>query len=544
MFDAYNNFKSHMGKWRDFLACSTETSSERGEGNSDEAGEYVKKDRQLKVVNEVLMGAVCNPKMLQDFISPEDAKMGSTGDCKNIHWIQDRLDAHQQEAVAKALNTDTLCFIQGPPGTGKTTVITEICLQLLRINPTMRILVCSETHVAVDNLIEKFHKLKEKGVVKGLNCFRAYTKSKSENKAIQEASLDWHLNDYFSNLQKSCIGDNIADSLAEIFSYHMNDLTKELMLNADIVGVTCNSLAKNNFSANESFDYLIFDEVCKATLPEILIPLSICKRAILVGDPKQLPPVFLQEDQEIMERVDALELEKYMYIDTLFDRLPLGKKKFLGNQYRMTNEIGDVISKHFYDSKLKNGRNESIPNSILWCDYVPTRQWGDEEGSPYNMDEVEIVMQLLDGLKEKGHQEIAIISPYKAQKRRLKEAIREENYSNLSIDIDTIDSFQGKDADVVLFCITRSMGSLYFFSNPRRMNVALSRAKNLCCIIGYSQFAIQNKTLDNIYNAIPHKFFSLNDRNIGLGKSDENTNKIRQEKHCSDKSRKRNKYNR
>jgi len=510
MIDAYDNFKSHMSKWREFLGKATETSLEGVEEKDNEDGEYVKKDRQLRVVNEVLTGAVSNPKMLQDFISPEEAKTGLAGGNHNIHWIQDRLDVHQQEAVVKALNTDTLCFIQGPPGTGKTTVITEICLQLLRINPTMRILVCSETHVAVDNLIEKFHKLNEKGVVKGLNCFRAYAKSKSENKAIQEASLDWHLNDYLLNLQKSSIGDNIADSLAEIFSYYINDVTKELMLNADIVGVTCNSLAKNTFQPNESFDYLIFDEVCKATLPEILIPLSICKRAILVGDPKQLPPVFLQEDQEIMRRIDALELEKFMYIDTLFDRLPNSKKKFLGNQYRMTNEIGDVISKYFYDSELKNGRNVSIPNSILWCDYNPTAKWGDNEGSPYNLDEVNIVKQLLEKLSnENKKQQVAVISPYKGQNKKLKEAIKIDNYKNLDIEIDTIDSFQGKDADIVLFCVTRSVGWLYFFSNPRRMNVALSRAKNLCYIIGHARFATQNSTLKSIYASIPHKIFKV-----------------------------------
>ena len=511
MNNTYDNFKEHIGKWKEFLNASTENTPSTNDDDGQDAGEYVKRDRQLRVVSEVMMGAVSNPKMLQDFISPEDATDERISNTKNVSWIQDRLDSHQKQAVLKALQTDTLCFVQGPPGTGKTTVITEICLQLLRINPAIRILVCSETHVAVDNLIEKFYKLQESGVVKGLNCFRAYTKDRSSNVAIQEASLERHIDNYISALQKSRIGVNVVDDLATIFANQPVNLTKELMLNADIVGVTCNSLAKNNFYPNESFDYLIFDEVCKATLPEILIPLSICKRAILVGDPKQLPPCFLQEDQEIMERIDALELEKFMYIDTLFERLPDSKKKFLGNQYRMTNEIGDVISKYFYNSELKNGRNVSIPNSILWCDYNPTAKWGNNEGSsPYNLDEVKIVKQLLENLsKENKKQDVAVISPYKGQNKKLKDAIKIDGYPNLTIDIDTIDSFQGKDADVVLFCVTRSVGTLYFFSNPRRMNVALSRAKNLCCIIGYSNFATQNPTLKSIYESIPHKTFGV-----------------------------------
>jgi Asp-tRNA(Asn)/Glu-tRNA(Gln) amidotransferase A subunit family amidase len=130
-----------------------------------------------------------------------------------------------------------------------------------------------------------------------------------------------------------------------------------------------------------------------------------------------------------MERIDALELEKFMYVDTLFDRLPDCKKKFLGNQYRMTNEIGDVISKYFYNSELKNGRNVSIPNSILWCDYNPTAKWGDNEGSPYNLDEVNIVKQLLKKLSsENKKQQVAVISPYKGQNKKLKEAIKIDAY--------------------------------------------------------------------------------------------------------------------
>lgn len=61
----------------------------------------------------------------------------------------------QQEAVKSALGGGAISLIQGPLGTGKTQVITEICLQLYRQKPAVRILVCSETHVAVNNLISR-----------------------------------------------------------------------------------------------------------------------------------------------------------------------------------------------------------------------------------------------------------------------------------------------------------------------------------------------------------------------------------------------------
>ena len=505
--DAYESFKCHIKQWRSFLETATSTFYQSND--DDDFGEFTKKDRQLKILTNVLNGAVINPKMFQDFIYPEGSQQRKIEKYSNSMWIQKKLDNAQKEAVLKAIQTDSLCFIQGPPGTGKTTVITEICLQLLKANPLIRILVCSETHVAVDNLIEKFYKLNHEGKVENLSCLRVFSKGGS-NEAINNASINSCLEKYFNNLHRSCIGDNLVEELMKLFVANEKAINKECMLNADIVGVTCYSLAKINFRADESFDYVIFDEVCKATLPEILIPLSICKRAILVGDPKQLPPVFLQDDQEIMDRIDDCRLSEFMYVDTLFERLNDDKKKFLENQYRMTNEIGNIISKYFYNSDLKNGRNVSIPNSILWCDYTPTSKWGNNEGSPYNLDEVRIVKQLLENLsKENKKQDVAVISPYKGQNKKLKDAIKIDGYPNLTIDIDTIDSFQGKDADVVLFCVTRSVGTLYFFSNPRRMNVALSRAKNLCCIIGYSNFATQNSTLKSIYESIPHKTFSV-----------------------------------
>jgi ATP-dependent RNA/DNA helicase IGHMBP2 len=65
--------------------------------------------------------------------------------------------------------------------------------------------------------------------------------------------------------------------------------------------MTCNRAGAYHFlNSTEMFDYVIIDEVCKATLPEILMPLTAAKKAILVGDPKKLPPVFCSEDIEMI----------------------------------------------------------------------------------------------------------------------------------------------------------------------------------------------------------------------------------------------------
>ena len=500
---AYDYFFNHIKKWEKFLSKSIRTLNT----NDELIGEQIKKERQFGILKDILVGAVANPFLLDAFIYPE-GQIGKINNSNIEKYVLRNLDASQREAVNKAVKTDNICFIQGPPGTGKTTVISEICLQLIKSNPKIRILICSETHIAVDNIIDKFSKIESDELAKNLKYLRVFEKESNSSAKQQKASVEKYRDNYFNRLYESNIGDDIVNDFVKIIGNDDLSFAKELMFNMDFIGVTCNSLAKISFRADETFDYVIFDEVCKATLPEILIPLSISKRAILVGDPKQLPPVFLQEDEQIMNEIDACDLSKVMYIDSLFDRLPSAKKHFLSNQYRMTNEIGNIISKHFYDSKLKNGMNRSDKNSIIWCDYLPSKEWGlISDESPFNLDEVKIVNMLLKiENSRKVNRDIAIITPYKGQKAKIMANISQEEFKNLNIVIDTVDSFQGKDSDIVIFSVTRSAGSLRFFSNPRRLNVALSRAKNMCYIVGFSSYAKRNDVLKAIYESIPNRF--------------------------------------
>jgi superfamily I DNA and/or RNA helicase len=66
------------------------------------------------------------------------------------------------------------------------------------------------------------------------------------------------------------------------------------------------------------FDVVIIDEVCKATLPEILMPLTIAQKAVLVGDPKQLPPVFCSEELEVIKNIEKCNLQKYSTLTSCF----------------------------------------------------------------------------------------------------------------------------------------------------------------------------------------------------------------------------------
>lgn len=474
----------HLAHWKQFL---TERLS-----SINDIGERVKIERQLKVIEQVQYAAVLNPKLLIEFINPSDTP-SLEADCGDYFLT---LNESQQEAVKSALGDCYLSLIQGPPGTGKTQVIAEICLQLYRQNPNVRILVCSETHIAVNNLISRISKHNE-----DIRIVRI--RDKEQNSEVDEYSPESIMRTYSEWLRENCKIDAIVDVITNTLSnYEDISLEKALALSANIVGMTCNRVGAYAFySLNEMFDVAIVDEACKATLPEILMPLTVAKRAILVGDPKQLPPVFCSEEIEIIRSIDNCNLLNHMYIDELF--LRSNNVTFLNKQYRMINQIGDLINKLFYSGKLINGRNEDAEDCILWIDYVPTQTWPlnevDIEGKQkiYNLNECEIITKVIMNLdaKSRNGTSVAIITPYKHQVLMLRKLLQTESLRNLDINIDSVDGFQGKECDVVIFSITRTVGSFRFLADERRLNVALSRARDKLIIIGNLDYTVRNSLL-------------------------------------------------
>src|SRR5699024_638977 len=110
-------------------------------------GDLEKTRRQIQALYNLQSGVFVNPDLILDFIHPESIQ---EHEIATLKYTTNKLDESQKTAVNKALSGQCLTVIQGPPGTGKTSVITEICSQILLNDPTARVLVCSETHVAVN----------------------------------------------------------------------------------------------------------------------------------------------------------------------------------------------------------------------------------------------------------------------------------------------------------------------------------------------------------------------------------------------------------
>ena len=183
-------------------------------------------------------------------------------------------------------------------------------------------------------------------------------------------------------------------------------------------------------------------------------------------------------------------------------------------QYRMHPAIGNLISTVFYEAKLENGEQirsrrpifDWMPARVTWLSTSSTLDRAETRaGESYaNPTEADIVLQLLDKIEDKCRERrqrpsVGVISGYSAQVEQLTTRIDPENNSrwrNIRIEIATVDAFQGRECDVVVYSTVRSNREkrIGFLKDRRRINVALSRARELLVIVG-DNFMMETATI-------------------------------------------------
>lgn len=416
---------------------------------------------------------------------------------------------HQRKIVEDVMNSKDIFYIQGPPGTGKTTVIKEIILQQLNMNSNSNILITSQTNVAVDN------------VLKGLEEYRYEIDKKellrcgNDEKIaveIKEYGFDHIMENYKKEFKELKVNNEDERKIKEIWEGYINETQKlknelgELLLRSKrIVGATCVGIANKKIGLeNMTFDLVIVDEASKALPAEILIPLNKAKKCVIIGDHKQLPPTLNKAltDEEELEIEDREYCETELFEKSLFEKLfeeaPDYAKGMLKTQYRMPTSIGNMVSKFFYDEELENGENCTDKKSLFfeknlnWLDTSKIKNnMEDDNKSPFNLVEVKIIKDLIKSIRDKKiDSRIAVITPYKGQKREIKKALIKENLMD-KVFVDTVDSFQGDEADIVIFSVTRAKKKTEFFSKDARLNVAFSRAKKEFIIVGSIDYFVK-----------------------------------------------------
>jgi superfamily I DNA and/or RNA helicase len=196
-------------------------------------------------------------------------------------------------------------------------------------------------------------------------------------------------------------------------------------------------------------------------------------------------------------------------IERLFENLPMDMKGTLGKQFRMLPDIGQFISHHFYKGELLHHRTTTDHEfqDFGWFTYksngyrVPAQQ-GNEKKILVNEFEIRIIMarlaKIFERLKRAGATKklsVALITPYRAQCKALRDTLSHHDFSEmLAVEVDTVDAFQGRQADIVFFSFVRNTGPATFYADDRRMNVAISRARDAVYLVGDIEY-IRSKRL-------------------------------------------------
>lgn len=310
-----------------------------------------------------------------------------------------KLNERQIEAVAKALLAEDLAIIQGPPGTGKTTVIAEIIWQTLLQNPKAKILVSSQTNLAVDNALERLEarklvrpirlgnedKFEDFGKPYSYNRIDVWAKaergSSEEGQNSDNAVANW-----LRGIAERCSEEDECKEVVEEWKRYLRELdgidkqnfAAAYIRHVNVFAATCNECGSKRFRdaykilfdeevKDPVFDVVIVDETSKATPPELALPLTLGKKIVLIGDHKQLPPMIDENDfMEALEKAGAKDLvEEWSRKDfqtsqfeKLFLSAPSSIKTSLDTQYRMHKQIMACVSQ-FYEGQ------KELPNGLV-----------------------------------------------------------------------------------------------------------------------------------------------------------------------------------
>lgn len=421
------------------------------------------------------------------------------------------LNRSQVYAVRHALQRP-LSLIQGPPGTGKTVTSATIVYQLVKQHGGP-ILVCAPSNTAVDQLTEKIEKT-------GLKIVRVCAKSRE---AIDSPVSHLALHNQIKNMESSnelqklqLLKDETGELSAsdeKRFRMLRKQAERELLDLADVVSCTCIGAGDPRL-AKIKVNSILIDECMQATEPECMVPVVLgAKQLIIVGDQCQLGPVVM------CKKASQAGLSQ-----SLYDRLcAIGIRPFrLEVQYRMHPSLSLFPSNIFYEGSLQNGvsGNERRLNiDFPWPQadkpmffYVSP---GQEEiagsGTSYlNRTEAANVEKLTTRFIKAGvkPEQIGIITPYEGQRAYLVQYMQYQGQLHTklyqSVEIASVDAFQGREKDIIIISCVRSNEhqGIGFLADPRRLNVALTRAKYALILVGNPKVLCKQ----NLWNHLLHHY--------------------------------------
>lgn len=273
--------------------------------------------------------------------------------------------------------------------------------------------------------------------------------------------------------------------------------------------------AANDMTGGERplFDTVVIDEGAQATEPSCLIPMALgATRCLLVGDPQQLPATVLSSGAAGLA-----------YGQSLLERVCKGGQnvQLLDTQYRMHPAISSFPRRYFYQGRLVDdesvqGDNRARPyhrdeirpklGPYVFLDIADGEEMRSrDDRSIFNRSEAELASLIYTKLKKEYPKDplfsaaakvqgsvtgFGVVTPYKRQMQELRQSFDRAGIPTGDVEINTVDSFQGREKDVIVFSCVRTASAnrgIGFVRDVRRMNVGLTRARSSLIILGSAQ---------------------------------------------------------
>ncbi|MEW5302889.1 MAG: hypothetical protein WDW36_005629 [Sanguina aurantia] len=418
-------------------------------------------------------------------------------------WYKPELNDMQRTAVQNVFAGAHHPFpyiVFGPPGTGKTSVLVEAALQLLAWVPSSRLLLCAPSNSAADQLASRMLAVRPRS-----ELMRVYAYQKC-SKAVPPELLEIApmKNDSF-----------VVPLPADITRPGLRCVIATCQMSMKL---TCQGLPSNHFT------HVLIDEAGHAVEPLCLAPMATSPgaRVIIAGDPKQLgPPVMSKVAVQFGLKISLLErltLDKHgpFALSLQHSRHhaveaynPVYITKLLQN-YRSHPSILSLPNKLFYGDELMAKADPVITGSILGWEELPNKLFpllfhavvGEdtrEGNSPswFNVMEAKLVLEYVLKLKAKRggqsvtDQDIGVITPYRKQAQRIRTLLAAKGAAQIKVG--SVEEFQGQERRIIVISTVRSSAEhidsdkrfqLGFVANPKRFNVAITRAKAALVIIG------------------------------------------------------------